>query len=235
MIKSQKQNSQSPGSAFAYRPSTCSQHEYQIHRYYENVDLNSSEERNQPSSATYYSSKMKSKLNPTSVKNTINNSAFIPPNFTYLTKERILKLTDAEISEYIHKIQNTSNLTESSGYLFMQSQEISSPSHLNCFKRVPKKSKYQNNATKLASDLFSYYKNPSKAKQKNNSFSLAKQKHSFFNERNKMSIPNVDKTDPIREVQKEDTINDVKVLAINPTPEIFGQNPVQDYNSEIAK
>lgn len=235
VMKSQMQNNHSPGSAFAFRPSTCSQHEYQVHQYYENMDLNSSEERNHPSTATYYSSKMRSKIYPTSAKNTINKSAFIPANMNYLTKDKILKLSDTEISEYMHKFQNSSYLTDSSGYLFMPGQEMSSPSHFVGFKRAPKKSKYQNNATKLASELFSYYKNPSKVKQKNNSFSIAKQNHNFFNERNKMSIPRADGADVIREVQREDTGHDVKVLAINPTPEIFGQKPIQDYSSEVAK
>ena len=162
MKKNQIQNSHSPGNAFAYRPSTSSQYEYQIQNYYENADLNSSEERNQPSSATYYSSKMRAKFNPKSTKNTIVNSAFLPQNLNYLTKEKILKLTDSEINEYIGRIHQSGRPIDSSGYLFLAHADMSSPMNYARFNKISKKPKYQNNATKLASDLFSYYKQPSK-------------------------------------------------------------------------
>ena len=50
-----------------------------------------------------------------------------------------------------------------------------------------------------------------------------------------MSIPNMGKTDHTKEIQKEDASNEMRVLAMNPTPEVCNKNWVQDYTSDIAK
>lgn len=127
---------------------------------------------NKPSSSvTHYSQKSGAFIHPSLNKSGKTQSEMIEKSAGELTKERILQLSDAELTKYMEKVSKIRD-NQSSYWSFLP-QNFSVPvNYSSNYSRRRRKAQIQCQATQLASNLFSYYKNPNNSKISNSSFSI---------------------------------------------------------------
>jgi rRNA maturation protein Rpf1 len=204
----------SPENIFKARPGTSGSYMSN-----ENKDIMSLVDQKPKSSATHYSNKSENRVQPNSVKVYKRKSSILGQYYEGLTKDKILKFSDIELSKYMQGANNS---------------KLSIPSTYNQYLRKGRKNKVQNQAIKLASDLFSYYRHPGNQKVSTNSFAIKDNQESFFNGRKRISTAKPITSSKIREFYTESSASNIRVIPESSS----GNHPMaivhNDYSSEIA-
>ena len=227
------QNDSPSYSAGGYRPSTVGTNVYRNATSKENLDLISNVDHNPPSSVTHYSYKVCGNVYPPSTKSFNPKRKLINQQLANLTKDKILKASDEELNRYMRNMSSVQS--NQKGYLAWFPQDVVSPINATQIYKKGRKYKPQNNAIQLASDIFSYYKYPAKIKSKNNSFSVNQPESSFFKDRKRLSAVHAVIPEQIREVQLEDSLANIKVVADSKGDNLLTPNHMNDYSSEVAR
>lgn len=216
-------NSRSPESSIQnYRPGTSGTNFQNESK--ENLDLSSNVDHYAPSSATHYSQKSNHSQKSQKIKSIIINH-----QMQNMTKEKILKLSDKELTKFMKEYsscQNRDNLHWPPG-------QLSSPGgYYHGYKHD--KGKVKSKAIKMASDLFSYYYMPSNRKAKNSSFSIRQPQDSFFKEWKRQPGIHSLLMDQTREVALEDTGTNIKIITDIKNPNKLHEPQNIDYISTFA-